>query len=115
LQSAHAEKIVNILHAFTIADLVNTLLHHEQLKAHEICCFSLWVPWQTKELLPNKFYPVALVLNVFVLILSAIYVKQSPGNPDEYSSSKTAVIDVYFIRLFVYAFNITSSGDAALR
>ena len=58
---------------------------------------------------------VALVLNVFVLILSAIHVKQSLVNTDEYSSSKTAVIDVYFIRMFVYAFYITSGGDAALR
>ena len=58
---------------------------------------------------------VALVLNVFILILSAIHVKQSLVNPDEYSSSKTAVIDVYFIRMLGYALYITSCGVAALR
>ena len=58
---------------------------------------------------------VALVLNVFVLILSAIHVKQSLVNPDECSSSKTVVIDVYFILMLVYAFYITSGGVASLR
>ena len=82
--------------------------------------------WQNSKRKPKirvlNYYPlikqvkqVALVLNVFVLILSAIHVKQSLVNPDECSSSKTVVIDVYFIRMLVYALYITSGGVTALR
>jgi len=41
----------------------------------------------------------ALALNIFEHILSSIHVYHSQGNPDEYTTSKTAVIDVYFSRL----------------
>ena len=66
-------------------------------------------------LLIKQVKQVTLVLNVFILILSAIHVKQSLVNPDECSSSKTVVIDVYFIRMLVYALYITSGGVATLR